>query len=450
MSWLARKMHRLHRSFGTALFALLAVWFASGAVMTVAPFPRFSEEERLETARALPRDVEVPAEVVQAVTRGEHAQLSNVEGRAVWITARGATGLKELDEARARREIEARFGTVAWIERLDQLDQWSVPGRQLPLYRAGFASGDQAYLAAKTGQIVQYTSSRERTLAWFGAIAHWLYFPWLRAQRPLWRYAVLTLATLGMFVTLSGLGAGISVARRQRRTLRNPLLRWHQRLGLGFGALAFTWLFSGALSLTPFQWSHVEPPKELFRAGVEPTTERVKAALQACDMEVRELELAPLAGHTFAVCASGRDTRIGDLADGQMRSLLPPNVLPGSTLEHAPDTYFYPQHDRPFPHAYLRQVDGARTLYIDAARARLLDLHTWRTRLERWLYHGLHSLDVPGLYERTWLWRATIWLAMIMGFALSLLGAALAWRRLRPRSRHAQALLGAARADQNR
>ncbi|HEX5656651.1 MAG TPA: PepSY domain-containing protein [Polyangiales bacterium] len=433
----ARKMHRLHRWFGSALFVLLALWFASGAVMTVAPWPRFSEPERLASARALPvGDVELPSEVAAAVARGEHARLANVEGRATWLVGREAFPAPDLDAPRAQREIEARFGPVAWLERLDELDQWSVSQRLLPLFRAGFANGDQVYLAAHTGEIVQHTTSRERVLAWLGPIPHWVYFTWLRAQRELWKDTVLVLSALGMIATLTGLIAGISTARQRKRAIRDPVLRWHQGLGLGFGALAFTWLFSGALSLTPFQWTRFAPPRELL-VGPAPSAAAVNAALRACGGELRELELAPLAGHTYAVCTTRDRMRIVDLASGVMQSTLPTSALPGSSLEHAPDAYFYPTHDgAPFPAAYLRLSRGdeqGTTLYVDPARARVLALHTDRTRLERWLYHGLHSLDLPGLYEHRWLWRVVIWLAMGAGFVLSALGGVMAWRRYRPR-----------------
>ncbi|MET0282864.1 MAG: PepSY domain-containing protein [Polyangiales bacterium] len=449
----ARKMHRLHRWFGTGLFVLLAIWFASGAVMTVASFPRFSEEERLAVARALPRaDVVVPEEVAAAFAQGQRVRLANVEGASTWVfgprEARIATRGERLamfDAARARREVEAQFGTIAWLESLDDFDQWSVPQRQRPLFRAGFANGDQLYLAARTGEIIQHTTRSERVGAWLGAIPHWVYFTWLRARPALWSNTVLALSALGMIVTLTGLIAGISVVRQQKRQIRDPVLRWHQWLGLGFGALAFSWLFSGALSLSPFDWTHTATASpSLLVAGVAPTSAAVSAALRDCqrELEVRELELSPLAGRSYAVCLGRDQTRVIDLADGVMHPRLPPTILPGATLEHAPDAYLYPTHGgRTLPDVYLRQRlqdELGTTYYVDPARARLLAQHTDRTRLERWLYHGLHSLDLPGLYGQRWLWLATIWLAMGVGFALSALGGVLAWRRIRRRSRRAR------------
>jgi hypothetical protein len=302
-----------------------------------------------------------------------------------------------------------------------------VAQKTLPLFRARLAGGDEVYLAARSGELVQQSTRSERTWAWFGAIPHWVYFTWLREQRALWRYTVLTLSTLGMLVTLSGSIAGISVQRRLRRTMRDPALRWHQRLGLAFGLLAFSWLFSGALSLTPFQWSASAPPA-IFAAGPV-SAPAVDAARQACarELELRELELAPLAGHSYAVCLGRDRTRIVDLADGIVREAL---TLPGAQRETEPDAYFHPtHHQRDFPARYLRLDQADASIYIDPAQARVLTYYTDRLRLERWLFNGLHSLDLPGLYERSRLWLAVIWLAMAVGFTLSVLGGYMAVRR---------------------
>ena len=52
LGWWVRRAHRVHRLVGSAMALVLAIWFASGAVMTFAHYPRYSEQERL--AQALP------------------------------------------------------------------------------------------------------------------------------------------------------------------------------------------------------------------------------------------------------------------------------------------------------------------------------------------------------------------------------------------------------------
>jgi hypothetical protein len=53
------------------------------------------------------------------------------------------------------------------------------------------------------------------------------------------------------------------------------------------------------------------------------------------------------------------------------------------------------------------------------------------TRLNRWLYHGLHSLDFPFLYYRRPLWDIVVITLSIGGVLLTIASVAPAWRRLR-------------------
>jgi hypothetical protein len=117
-----------------------------------------------------------------------------------------------------------------------------------------------------------------------------------------------------------------------------------------------------------------------------------------------------------------------------------------ATTAHDYDAYYYPTHGAPalaLPYLRISLADDDRTtLYLDPARAQLLARHTQRTRLERWLYHGLHSLDFPLLYEHRVLWRTSVMLAMAVGLTLSSLGLAMALRRHRRRRRSRQRQIG--------
>ena len=50
--------------------------------------------------------------------------------------------------------------------------------------------------------------------------------------------------------------------------------------------------------------------------------------------------------------------------------------------------------------------------------------------LNRWLCHGLHSLDFPFLYYRRPLWDVVVILLSLGGTAVSVTSIAQAWRRL--------------------
>jgi len=48
--------------------------------------------------------------------------------------------------------------------------------------------------------------------------------------------------------------------------------------------------------------------------------------------------------------------------------------------------------------------EHATWLYLDAADGSLAQSEVRGSRVERWLYQGLHSLDLPGLYQTPWVW----------------------------------------------
>jgi hypothetical protein len=53
------------------------------------------------------------------------------------------------------------------------------------------------------------------------------------------------------------------------------------------------------------------------------------------------------------------------------------------------------------------------------------------SRVNRWLYHGFHSLDFPFLYWRRPLWDVAIVALSLGGLASAVTSLLPAWRRLR-------------------
>jgi len=470
-------MHRVHRALGSVGSLLLVVWFASGAVMTFADFPRFADEERLASAQVLPAGSvpELPPTMRSALERGGdiRARLAMMEGAPTWLftqagvrralRARAPFEVAPLDETRARAEAMRRLGTrVRDAAPIDAPDQWSVglAPTHFPLWRVSLddEAETQLYLSAQSGEIVQASTHAERALAWVGAIPHWIYPTLLRRERALWRQVVLALSVAGLVITLSGLVAGLHVRRATRgRGVRDRYLRLHQALGLSFGLLACSWLLSGALSLTPFAWSGPHAPsareaRALHEASrpIEPSSVQRALALCQAVMQVAELEITALGDARYAVCAApSGDTRVVDLAApgtaperyvarARLEALarrLADGTPHTFTIARAYDDYHYPTHASPhaaLPFARIDLADATATsFYVDPARARLIGRHSTRTRLERWLYHGLHSLDLPALYRHPALWRTIVLVAMTIGVALAALGLLMSLRRVR-------------------
>ena len=376
-----------------------------------------------------------------------------------------------LTRERALREATRRLGGhVREAVVRETFDQWTVSAFFRPWFpllhvQLDDASASEAYVSMRTGEVVQMSTRAERLLAWLGPIPHWIYPAALRHQGALWRGTVLSLSALALLVSLSGLLAGLHVWRVTRRrsndVLRDPDLRLHQGLGLLFGVFVSSWLFSGALSLSPFAWSGGAWPDEaelgLIHGASLSAAEGlpVGEALTRCraSMDVRELELVAFASNVYAVCLDGdaharlldlRDPALvrARLDDAQLRAVAARLSPPGGfdlSLAHEPDAYWYPSHQDdsfalPFVRIQLRDREQT-TYYLDPTRLRVLARHTSLTRLERWLYHGLHSLDLPGLYQHRLLWQTVVLVAMAVGLTLSLLGLGMSLRRARRRTR---------------
>jgi hypothetical protein len=66
--------------------------------------------------------------------------------------------------------------------------------------------------------------------------------------------------------------------------------------------------------------------------------------------------------------------------------------------------------------------------YINPKTARVVSTYSSRSWVNRWLYHGLHSLDFPWLYNYRPLWDIVVITFMLGGTALCVTSLILAWR----------------------
>jgi hypothetical protein len=102
------------------------------------------------------------------------------------------------------------------------------------------------------------------------------------------------------------------------------------------------------------------------------------------------------------------------------------------------DVYYLDRHrERPLPVLFVRLSDPEETqLYIDQRTARIVGQHSnassWVTR---WLYHGLHSLDFPWLYNHRPAWDIVVLTLMLGGLSLCVTSIIMGWQLLRRKLR---------------
>ncbi len=143
--------------------------------------------------------------------------------------------------------------------------------------------------------------------------------------------------------------------------------------------------------------------------------------------------------------ASASFTRFPDEAMAEIaRAAMPDAPIKDSVWLHDYDGYYYDSRgSRSLPVLRVRYDDAYSTwIYLDPARGGIVQRSVSITRLRRWLYQGLHSLDFPFLYYRRPLWDIVVIVLSIGGTVLSVTTLLPAWRRLKRRGREMAARAG--------
>ena len=491
-AFLRRWSIRTHRYVGIPLSALFVLWFVSGIVMMyTGGMPELSPALRLER-RADVDLSRVRLTAAEAAERGgvpqppAQAGLLSVFGRPAYrfdgLTVFADTGerLPPLgpDAAReaARRFTGAPLSAIAHERLVVTPDQWMLIAQQfLPAHklRVSDGAGTELYVAQETADVAMVTTRRGRAAAWLGAIPHWFYLPALRNDRPRWEAVIVWTSAVGCLVAITGLLLGVTqfrwrrAQRGQRRVPYAGGLRWHYFSGVVFGLVTLTWVFSGMLSVQPFAWMTAEglrvPSGALGGGPLDladfPRIDRAAWARATSGRAVKEVTLLRIDGKPHYEVRSGRapgtasgrnrrdrlvlraDTLAprpapldADALVDRLRAAMPAAPVDGATLIESYDGYYYGRGpDRPpLPVVRIRFADPLETwIYVDPAVSRIVLTAHRLSRLERWLFNGLHSLDFAFWYDRRPLWDVGVLVLMSGGLASAGIGLWLGAARVR-------------------
>jgi len=468
---------RIHRWMGVVFCWLFLAWFVSGFVMIYCRFPHVEAADRLAHGESLDagRIHISPALAFAALhpsTAPTRIRLNVLDGQPVYRFEFGRRSRIVLGDTGERLDAVAQPmalriaaawagfppGAASFQGLLTEDDQWTVDAAvhpNGPFWKYAWPNGEETYVSQKTGEVVQDTTPNSRLGAYCGAIPHWLYFAKLRRHAELWSQTVIWLSGAGAATSLLGLIAGIWIYFPLKRIPYTGPKRWHVFLGLIFGAVAFTWVFSGFLSMDPFPrlTGQDRPNLDAALQGIRLDTARFadKDPRQAIaeagtELRVKELEFASFDGDAlyFAV-ETPRHSRIVPMHGGLREALDTARIVdavnravsPAAVLEtRAVNGYepYYVDRDKqlPLPVVYLRLNDaGQSAYYIDPRTGKVVQSYGTRSRWDRWLYHGLHSLDIPWLYARRPAWDILVIVLLLGGTGLSITSLLMAWKVVR-------------------
>jgi hypothetical protein len=487
-----RLLAAVHRYLGAALCVVLFTWFVSGIVMMYAGYPVLGEGAKLER---MPRLDWSAARIPVAEAAGaaaehgavEYVRLGMLLGRPAYFIYRGGSQWTTVyaDDGRVAADVDPdqataiaqQFfpdgGSVRRVDLLSAADQWTVytawapylsdngfSNGFAPMYKLEFAdaAATALYVLQSTGDVVGRTTQRERIWGYLGAVVHWIYPTSLRVQAvEIWDGLIVWTSALGALACAIGLVLGVYYldwGKRGRLSPYKGMLAWHHYLGLVFGLVACTWLFSGFMSMDPWSWS----PTELatYRTGMrggalalDRFTLPPNRALDICGARfaVKEIRLTPVQGRPYYQCIEEPHQTLLVSADASApaiherfgettlvaaaQQLIPDGAIVDAAMLDDYDAYYYPSwNDRfvnagrkPLPILRLVFDDDDRTfVYVNPASGAPSLAYGSITRMYRWLFNGLHSLSIPGLYASRPLWDGVMLFVMLGGSVLSLTG----------------------------
>ena len=480
----------LHRYLGIPMSLIFVVWFVSGIFIIYAgDMPALTESARHRGLAPIDfGDVALsPAGAIERAGTGgdvRGATLKTLLGRPAYhfsrifapevtVFADNGEVFAEASSDQALIAVTAFVGqpreSVRFIESLEQADQWTMTeARHLPLERYDVADGrgTRVYFSRYSGEVELVTDRRERTLAWIGTIPHWLYFTPLRTNQPLWYWLVVWLSVAGCVLAVLGLILTFTQFRRSRpfrlaASIRyRGWMRWHYYTGALFGVFALTWVFSGLMSMEPFDWTTAQgmslPPNDLQGGVLELERYRLDdpAVVGAFDRDAVEVDLMRLQTDPYySVVIATANGSVRELIDAvtlerrnerfsvesivtELEATVTEAAIRNRDVLENYDAYYYAQdNEAPLPVLRVKFDDPADTwIYFDLMTSGRVATNHRLSRLERWLFRGLHSLDFSFWYSRRPLWDIGLIVLSLGALATSTIGMCLGFKRLFGRS----------------
>ena len=396
-----------------------------------------------------------------------------------------------LEQSRAIAAAFARVpsSNVHHVRTLHEVDQWTLQ-TPLPLhkFRVDDQAGTELYVQPETGEVAMMTTRSSRGWAWVSTIPHWMYFTALRTNQPLWYRLVVWTSALACVLTALGLILGVTQFLPRRSIPYSGSMRWHYVSGVVFGFFTLTFAFSGLVSMEPWAWTNargLELPRNVLTGGsldLSPFSTHDPAAWDRVleGRPAKEIEFARMMDEPYYIVRRGsvardegdrerlhqpyaiRHSRIEDnrmvVAAGtltprrdlfdeaslvaRIKAAVPDANVVESQLMSEYDSYYYSRVGQiPLPAVRIKFDDPAQSwVYVDPSLSQVVTVINRWGRVERWVYHGLHSLDFAFLYNSRPTWDVVMILLSLGGLTTSGLGFVLGLRRMRRASRRLAAV----------
>lgn len=486
---LVQLTYALHRWTSIAGCLLMLCWFVSGITMLYVGYPKLTPWERLNALPALNADDAYRPLTETAFYAPEtRISLTSIGNQPAYVTT-SRTGELHSSHARDAQAIPAAAPAAALAaaqaylpntpmryDTVVQEDRWTHSrslDKHRPLHRIDTQSPNAGllYVSSSTAQVVLDAPQAQQYWNYVGAWMHWLYPFRNHSTDPVWDRTIIALSGIGLLSSLSGMIVGIwrwRFRKPYRSGRRSPYhegwMRWHHLVGLIFGAIVCTWIFSGLMAMNPggVVFSNTTGPDLQAYQGIETPSDPALAnpapiltLLQGTGFRAVELTWSRLndtdyviahdaQAETRLVTASKQGLQVRDR--WSVADIMPAvnRLMPWPLAAHQEltdfDAYYYQRHPEAMNGAALQRLPALRLDFDDPAHTRIyIDLRTGAIsavltraqRVWRWLFYFLHSWDTPALLTAPIMRELVLILLSVGGIVVSMTGIVIGWRHLR-------------------
>lgn len=473
-------LFKLHKITGTAISLFFLMWFITGLVLLYHSYPRLPEKLTNEMKEELPSSlpsVQAIQERVDGVIN--RLSLKQFQGQTlVTATTKDSVYLLNADTLEAVKPIT--FATVQdvakrWIKapvmRVDTIherEQWvmySKYDKLIPIYKFYFDDKEkhELFISGCTGEPQQLTTRSDRFWAWVGAIPHKFYITSVRNDIPTWKKCITTVSSICLIAALSGwlLGIYLFIKRyRQKHIWQNPYkkhwYREHFLFGMIFGIFLIGWATSGIFTMQRVpQW--IAPMERNYFFSSSTFWGRKNPSLDTYLLDYRtlkkaypnlkEVEWTHYGNIPAYRIVEGSTERLIDASSEEVKLLRIPEqtLIDGVKNVHGKDVkinisimneydnYYVRRLDLPLP-VYKIEVDDAdRTVYYANPENGYVRYLTKNKKIRKWLFNGIHYLDIDWLRAHPLLWKSCLWLLGIGCGIVCLTGVVLSAKTLLPK-----------------
>ncbi len=371
--------------------------------------------------------------------------LTTTDGKIISKYADNGTPVKITNEkALLIAKENLKIATNAAINSIHELDQW-IPRtkflKHLPIFKVSFKDTNKtlAYISSVTGEIIATNTISERRWAWVGAIPHWIYFKDIRIHNTLWFQLIVWLSGLGFLMVVTGIFTGIVRYKKKPKAnfkrFKNKWYNLHYYFGLLFGLFICTWIFSGWMSMTPFSWT---PSTQLNKSEKTKWHKGTFTIDQFSNVTwnnyLKQTKDKPIKEVSFSFFNNNCFTQIKNDNTNYLYCISTPNYTPGlktyeksinsfsiknpvvnSTLLTEYDNYYYSRHNTKELPVLKINTNSNTVYYVDLKSTSIKYKCATKNKIQRWIYHGLHSLDFSFLAWNRPLWDIVLIVLLLGG-----------------------------------